>query len=185
MPAPYTTYQGLQIPAGSFNHDGIAELLVRGLHMGPQWVIRAFPEQDPLDSWGCVFTDYPRSGTTLSFLIQPDDHSATQALDSAFVWLKDEARTHDWRVIRWERLNRPLPPWEQEPLARAQVADHRFVPVDGVTYADELPKTTYRADADADAELRDRGEHHGELPAGAAADARHRVESPPGSRPAR
>ncbi|HEY5987167.1 MAG TPA: hypothetical protein VIV12_12455 [Streptosporangiaceae bacterium] len=136
MPLDYTS-TALDIPASAFNADGLAVLLLQGGRYGGDWVIHAVPFQpkaDREDSYGRLDTFTPSDQALLS-----DPRYPYLAVESAFIWLNDQARQRGWRVVAWECLNAHYGAQERPYFcaARAIVTNQSFVPVPDVTYADE------------------------------------------------
>ena len=136
MPLPYTVTEPLNVPTAAFNSDGIAVLRVGGGRYGGDWVIDALDGGQAV--WGSIETCYDLGRDDLT----KDARYPDLALDSAFVWLNGEAKKRGWRLIFWESLNSGIPQDEKPyfTVARAMLASEHFVPMDGVTYADELPR---------------------------------------------
>lgn len=137
MPLPYEVHEALQVSTSSFNDDGLAVLMVHGGRYGGDWEINArLSSDDPSrEPRGSIGTSRGRTSTK-------DERYPDLALDSAFVWLNDEAKKRGWRLVHWESLNDNFPS-DQKPyfvLARALLANERFVPAEGVIYADEIPR---------------------------------------------
>jgi hypothetical protein len=134
MPLPYDTTTDLQIPAGAFNNDGLAVLLLQGGRYGGDWTVVASggPERD---TWGefCTSIDDRRKRALLTDPGYPD-----RAAETAFIWLMDQAKRQGLRVVGWECMNSHYGPGEAPYFCAAQaiVANESFVPAEGVIYAD-------------------------------------------------
>jgi len=133
MPLGVSSSTGLDIPAGTFNSDGLAVIMLSGGRYGGQWVITVSAQADGpqfgefwADSDGRVLTGDPR---------YPD-----LAIETAFIWLMAEAPPRGWRVVSFENLNRHYGPGERPYfcLARAIIASSSFTPQPGAVYADQM-----------------------------------------------
>jgi hypothetical protein len=124
MPLDHTTITPLEIPNAAFNADGLAVLLLRGTRETGTWVIQAGAGGEV--GLGQLQTFIPEQGGFLD-----DPHYPDLAVETAFVWLNEQARRQGWRVVSWECLNAYYDP-EQRPFycaARAVVVNRTFIPV--------------------------------------------------------
>lgn len=124
MPLDHRTITPLEIPNAAFNADGLAVLLLRGTRETGTWVIQAAAGGEV--GLGQLQTLIPEQGGFLD-----DPHYPDLAVETAFIWLNEQARRQGWRVVSWECLNAYYDP-EERPLycaARAVVVNRTFIPV--------------------------------------------------------
>jgi hypothetical protein len=135
MPLPVGSSENLSIPAGQFNGDGLAVIMLSGGRYGGDWVIGASASDDG-PRLGEFMTEAGSSRTAL----ERDPRYPDLAIETAFTWLMGEAPKRGWRVVGFECLNDQYGEAERPYfcLARAVVASGKFKPSPGVTYADEM-----------------------------------------------
>lgn len=134
MPLPIADAQPLDIPAGAFNDDGLAVIMIPGGRYGGDWSINFMGPADV--KCGSLFTSVDERRKRA---LQSDPGYPDRAIETAFIWLVGQAREHGWRVVAWECFNSRYGE-DERPffcLARAIVASEKFTPAPGVTYADE------------------------------------------------
>lgn len=138
MPLPYITGKALDIPAGAFNADGLAVLIAQGGRYGGDWHIAFTAQDDRQEALGRFQTD--AGGATAKRALTGDPGYPYRAIESAFIWLMEQAKAHGWRVVGFECLNSHYGPDEAPYFCAAQalVAGDSFMPQPGVFYADAL-----------------------------------------------
>ena len=137
MPLPYVTDQALRIPAGAFNADGLAVLAVQGARYGGDWHVAVTDQADQQDSLGRFQTE--AGGASRKRELTSDPGYPYRAIESAFIWLIEQTRAQDLRVVMFTCLNHHYGPDEAPYFCAAQavIADGSFVPQPGTLYADE------------------------------------------------
>lgn len=132
MPLPFTQETALSVPDDVFNQDGLAVATVRGGRYSGHWNLSiAAPESVA----GGIFTSSPRA-----HFLATDPFYPTLALETVFIWLRQETVRLGLRLIHFESLNDRYGPQERPFFCAARVifASHTFVPWPGATYADEV-----------------------------------------------
>jgi hypothetical protein len=135
MPLPVSSSEPLSIPDSEFNEHGLAVIMLSGGRYGGDWVIGA-STNEVSEVLGEVRTEAGASRREL----ERDPRYPYLAIESAFAWLRGEARKRGWRVVGFECFNDQYRE-EDRPyfcLARALVANASFVPRPGIAYADEM-----------------------------------------------
>jgi hypothetical protein len=134
MPLPVASSDGLTIPAGDFNDDGLAVIILQGGRYGGDWTVHAMIDGDSLGEFSTE-VDARRKAE-----LQTDPGYPDRAIETAFIWLMGEAKRQGMRVVFFECLNSRYDA-ESRPYfcaAQALVASAAFTPEAGVTYADEM-----------------------------------------------
>ena len=125
----------LRVPAGYFNADGLAVLMLHGGRRRVDWSIAASAVDKA--TVGKIQTSVDDSSTR-----EPADDAECpdRAIETAFIWVVGEAQQQGLRVVAFECLNHLYGPAERASfcLARAVVANQSFRPTIGVTYADQM-----------------------------------------------
>lgn len=135
MPLAAHTIDDLDVQDDAFNADGLAVVFVSGVRYGGDWVIRASASAD-----GPSFGEFETSAGDSKVRMQADPRYPDLAIESAFVWLIDQARGRGQRVVDFKCHNDRYGAGERPYfcLAQATIANSSFTPVPGVTYADEM-----------------------------------------------
>lgn len=131
MPLLYTTVSGLAVNSGSFNGDAVAVLNIQGTGYGRKWMIIVSDE------------DYATVGEFAAGRLETEsisdsDDYPLRVLETAYVWVHDQATKRGWRVLAW---NADEYPTNQRPhfiAAQVLIGSEAFVPTPGVVYADEM-----------------------------------------------
>jgi hypothetical protein len=138
MPLPIAVSEDLAVPGSMFNEDGLAVLMLSGGRYGGDWVIGVgslpYGEHDPIGELRTA-VDERRKQELLHDPGYPD-----RAIESAFIWLMDQAKRQGLRVVGFENMNSRYSESERPffCLAQAVIASRAFEPAPGVTYADEM-----------------------------------------------
>jgi hypothetical protein len=134
MPLPIASSENLNIPAGDFNGDGLAVVMLSGGRYGGDWAVHALIDGDSL---GVLHTEVD---DRRKHELQSDPGYPDRAIETAYIWLTGEMKRQGMRVVSFECHNSKYGPDERPYfcLAQAIVASEAFVPAPGVTYADEM-----------------------------------------------
>lgn len=105
MPLPYIVAKPLApIPPDRFNADGLAGLIVAGGRYGGHWVLNA--SFTPEEVIGTIETE--------------QDDRPSMAVDTAYVWINDEAARIGLKIVHFESMNDRYPPDQAPYFAAAQ-----------------------------------------------------------------
>lgn len=131
MPLGISSGTGLELPAGEFNADGLAVIMISGGRYGGAWAISATATADG-PKLGEFRTSSPRDLTG-------DPRYPDLAIETAFIWLRGETVRLGLRLVGFENLNQHYDAGSRPYfcLAQAVIANRSFVPVPGVRYADD------------------------------------------------
>jgi hypothetical protein len=137
MPLPIASSEDLAIPAAMFNEHGLAVLTLQGGRYGGDWVITPVsPDGRDLDGGGLT-TSAGDERARQALLADPG--YPDRAIETAFIWLMEQAKRQGLRVVAFECLNSQYPETDRPYFcaARAVVAGQSFRPAPGVIYDDE------------------------------------------------
>lgn len=132
MPLEYETTKPLTI--NSYNENGLAVLAVQGGRYGGTWAISAVPVGGAQPAGEIrTFLDQERHPDLTN-----DPRYPNLAIESAFIWLRDQTANQGLRLVYFECLNHRHSAGEAPYFCAAQavIAGPAFRPQPGVEYAD-------------------------------------------------
>lgn len=128
MPLQVDQSISLNLPAGVFNSDGLAVVMLSGGRYGGNWVVKAIPDADgdPANPAG-QFTTF--AGSPKAALLHHPRYPDL-AVETAFIWLMGQVMHLGLRVVRFECLNSQFDEATRaySCLARAVIANRSFTP---------------------------------------------------------
>jgi hypothetical protein len=131
---PVTDSSDLTLGEAAFDDNSLCVVFVNGGRYGGDWSmgVARSAGSEPCGSFWVMRVN----GITPGDPGYPD-----MVIETAFSWLKAQARAKGWRVLHWENLNSEYGPAERPyfALARAILGSSRFEPQPGVVYADGNP----------------------------------------------
>jgi hypothetical protein len=134
MPLSIASSEDLHISVSHFNEHGLAVLMLAGGRYGGDWTVRANSRDNTVGEFRTAVDDRRKQA------LLKDSGYPDRAIESAFIWLMEQAKRQDLRVVSFENLNGKYAEAERPffCLAQAVVANEIFKPAPGVTYADEM-----------------------------------------------
>jgi hypothetical protein len=131
MPLEYGTTQPLTID--TYDENGLAAIVVQGGRYGGTWVITATANDGRAVGELRTSLDEQRHPDLVD-----DPRYPYLAIESAFIWLREQTEHQGLGLAYFECLNHHYPPGDAPYFcaARAVVAGPEFVPTPGVEYAD-------------------------------------------------